>query len=445
VQREELGEYRSKTIEAEASPTPSDENLAARLRGDDEQEPARLDVRWLTNGKVYIRTTSWVGVARFSQLEVHILPKLAGGKLRVLRMLEYALGVRMLRRLPDDATLTAKGHDLLDLVCLLLAEETQALLRGGLLRDYRETDDTLPVLRGRLRYRDQYLRRFGQLDRLECHFDEYESNTPDNQLLAAGLEAARRHAKDRDVRFSAVRLGGLLQEACEPPTADADWYERTIRYTRRNAGYRPAHELAKLLLRQLAFDDLFNSSGDGVTAFMINMNTVFERFVIRLVAEAFAESETIQVSPHTRLKAVIRNDDTGLAHTAIDPDLVIEHQPTGVRVPLDVKYKLYDNKKVAVGDIYQTFLYAFALGNGELHRAGIIFPATAIVSGPTLSVRQLDGPTSAKIAVLGLDIPKTLDDLQSLGRPDLLATTRAAVEQLSGLGYASHCRVARRP
>lgn len=432
MQREDLSEYRTKTVTAAGPPSLADEQFAARLRGDEEREPSRLDVRWLVNGKIEIRSSSWVGVARFSNLEVHVLPKLAGGELRVLRMLEYALGVHMLRRLPDDA-IAAKGRDLLDLVCLLLVEETQALLRDGLLRDYREADDTLPVLRGRLRYRDQYLRRFGQLDRLECHFDEYDSDTPDNQLLAAGLDAARRHAKDRNVRFDAVRLSGLLQEACVPPTTDAEWYDRVIRYTRRNSRYRPAHELAKLLLRQLAFEDLFNSGPDGVTAFMINMNTVFERFVLRLVTDAFADAPTIHVSPHTRLKAVIRNDDTGRTHTTIDPDLVIEHEPTSVRVPLDVKYKLYDSEKVAVGDIYQTFLYAFALGKGELHRSGIIFPASSTVNGPTLSVRQLDGPTSAKIGVLGLEIPKTLDNLDGPGRTDLLATTRSAIEHLAGL------------
>jgi 5-methylcytosine-specific restriction enzyme subunit McrC len=437
MQREGLPEYRSRTIHAGAPPTSADERLAALLRGKDENEPARLDVRWLANGKVEIRTTSWVGVVRFSSLEVHVVPKLAGGELQVLRMLEYALGVRMLRRLQDVTTLAARGINLLDLVCLLLAEETQFLLRNGLLRDYREADDALPVLRGRLRYRDQYLRRFGQLDRLECHFDEYDSNTPDNQLLAAGLDAARRHAKDRDIRFTAGRLAGLLHEACEPPTADADWYERAIRYARRNATYRPAHELAKLLLRQLAFKDLFNSSVDGVTAFMINMNTVFERFVLRLVSEAFAESEAIRVSPHARIKAVIRNDETGRTYTTIDPDLVLEHERADVRVPIDVKYKLYDSKKLSVGDIYQTFLYAFALGRGGLHRCGIIFPATATINGPTLSVRQLDGPTSAKIAALGLDIPRTLEELHSARRPHLLSATRTAVEELAGFASAA--------
>jgi hypothetical protein len=47
----------------------------------------------------------------------------------------------------------------------------------------------------------------------ERHFDEYDSDTPENQLLAAGLDAARQHAKDRDVRFSAVRL----KSASHPP------------------------------------------------------------------------------------------------------------------------------------------------------------------------------------------------------------------------------------
>lgn len=86
----------------------------------------------------------------------------------------------------------------------------------------------------------------------------------------------------------------------------------------------------------------------------------------------------------------------------------------------------------------QTFLYASALGNGELHRSGIIFPASSTVNGPTLSARQLDGPTSAKIGVLGLDIPKTLDNLEGPDRADLLNATRSAIEHLAGLASAAH-------
>ena len=30
-------------------------------------------------------------------------------------------------------------------------------------------------------------------------------------------------------------------------------------------------------------------------------------------------------------------------------------------MPIDIKYKLYDIKKVSTADVYQTFLYAYAL------------------------------------------------------------------------------------
>lgn len=430
VPRVELGEYETCVVAAEP-PSPADDRLAERLgRGG---EAARLDVRWLTNGTVEIGAKSWVGVVRFSQIEIHVVPKLVGGTLRVLRMLEYALGVQMLRRLPVDRPLAATGHDLLDLVCLLLTEEAHALVRDGLLRDYRSTHDSLEVLRGRLRYREQYLRRFGQLDRLECQFDEYDSDIPENQLVAAALDAARHRVHDRDVRFSALRLLGLFSEACEPTTTDVDWYERTIHYGRRNDRYRPAHELAKLVLRGLAFDDMFDTSSGGVNAFLINMNVVFERFVLRLVGEALEASATLVALPHHRLASVIRNDDTGRTYTTIDPDLVIEDATTGERVPVDVKYKLYDSKKMATADIYQAFLYAFALGKGDLHRGGILFPAATSVTGPALSIRQLAGPVAARIVAIGLDIPWTLDALEGAEHEDLMARVRSAIGLLTGM------------
>lgn len=433
IQRLELGEHQTRTWPTDALPSAADERLAHRLAGDG-NEPARLDVRWLANGHVEVSATSWIGVVRFSGIEVHVFPKLVGGNLRVLRMLEYALGVRMLRRLPAQRPLAAEGDDLLDLVCLLLVEETQAVLRDGLLRDYREAEDDLSALRGRLRYRDQYFRRFGQLDRLECRYDEYDSNTPDNQLLAVALDAARRIAKERDIRFSALRLGGLLREACEPPSGDVEWYERAIHYSRRNSRYRSAHELAKLVLRNLAFHDMFNTTSGAVTAFMINMNTVFERFVLRLVGEALGGVSRIDALPHQRLRAVIRNDDTGRTYTSIDPDLVIADKEADERVPIDVKYKLYDTKKLAPADIYQTFMYAFALGKGGTQRAGVIFPASSTVSGPTLSIRPVAAvsTTAAKIMAAGLDVPRALDDLDGPARSGLLADVRSLVEHLTG-------------
>ncbi|MBB3086558.1 McrC family protein [Geodermatophilus sabuli] len=428
----ELSEYQRVLVGQQPRPTDADLRLAERLTRGGEQS-ARLDVRWLANGSVEVTASSWVGVVRFSCLEVVVAPKLAGGTLRVLRMFEYALGIRMLKRLPTERTLALDGLDLLDLLCLLLTEEAGALVRDGLLRDYQVTDGDLPVLRGRLRYRDQYLRRAGRVDRLECHFDDYHGDTPDNQLVAAGLSLARRRAKDADIRAAASRLGSIYAEVCEPTTVDAGWFEQRIRYDRRNARYRPAHELAKLVLRGLAFDDATTRSSVSVGAFLVDMNRVFERFVMRLVDEALAKSSALAVLPRRRFPALIRDEGTGRTYTAIEPDLIVEDRASGQRVPVDVKYKLYEARRIAVSDIYQTFLYAFTVGSAaEGRRAGIVFPAESSVLGPALSIGPTSGPRAATIATAGLDVPAALDALTGAGREALMAQVRALVEQLTG-------------
>ena len=431
LQSEDLEEYDHRRINA-ASPSEADRRLADQLLSNDLKP--RIAVRWLANGQVDIDTSSWVGVVRFSQLEIRVVPKLVGGSLRVLRMLDYARGIDMLGRLPATRPLPANGRDLFDLICLLLVEETNVLLRDGVLRNYRATDDSLEVMRGRLRYREQYLRRFGQLDRLECHFDEYDSDTPDNQLIAAALRLARRRAKESDIRFGALRLASMFGEVCDPPTNQADWYEQVITYNRRNERYRAAHELSKLVLRGVAFDDMYDTSAGNVTAFMLDMNTVFEGFVTRLVRDA-VQSSGLDVSAQARLRAVIRNDDTSRTYSTIKPDLVINEPWSGRSVPIDIKYKLYEDRKISTSDIYQAFLYAFALGHeASDRRAGVIYAAKTATSGPRLSIKPVEGPIAARIVGAGLDVATALDALASSARASFLEQVRRMVGELTGLG-----------
>ena len=212
----------------------------------------------------------------------------------------------------------------------LLVEETRALIRDGLIRDYRAVDDSLSVMRGRLRVREQFLRRYGSLHRLECSFDEYDGDIPENQLLSAALTVAARHVDDTDLKTDARRLAHTLANICEPKTRDADSYVRRIHYGRRNARYRPAHELAILVLRGLAIADLFDTSSGRITAFMLNMNTVFEEFVSRLVADSL-EGSGLEVSAKESLSAVIVDDDTGNTYSTLRPDLVVLNSLAGAR------------------------------------------------------------------------------------------------------------------
>ena len=84
-------------------------------------------------------------------------------------------------------------------------------------------------------------------------------------------------------------------------------------------------------------------------------------------------------------------------YSTITPDLVIEEAATGRSVPVDIKYKAYDVKKISTGDIYQTFLYAYALGDDPTERrAGILYPTTMPTYGALVGqAGQADRPQPA--------------------------------------------------
>ena len=427
----EITEYQSVRIDAD-KPSPDDLRLAEKLSAGGEIE-ARLDVRWLVGGQVEIKASSWVGVVRFSALTVRVVPKLVGGAFRVLRMIEYADGIDLLSHLPQDHRMPVDGNELFQLIVVAFVQEIKELVRDGLIRDYRTTDDSLNVLRGRLRIRDQFLHRYGSLHQLECRFDEYDGDIPENQLLALGLAAAATRIDNPGLRTDVRGLAGILAGTCDPPTRHLDWYERRIQYGRRNTRYRPAHALALLILNGLALSDVHSVTYQSVTAFMLDMNAVFERFVARLVATALAGT-TLRVSTQESFTAVVVDESTGRTYSTIRPDLVIVDRYSGQRVPVDIKYKLYEDKKIATGDIYQLFTYAYALGGTESTRnAGVLYAATSSKSAPSLRIKPQDGIYGACIRGAGLDVAGILDGLSSEVSPSPLSKIRETIHEITGL------------
>ena len=70
-----------------------DRDLARHLHADQ-----RLVVDELRTG-LRISATSWVGLVRFEVLEVSVIPKLAGGNLGLVQMIELTTGLSSLHRL----------------------------------------------------------------------------------------------------------------------------------------------------------------------------------------------------------------------------------------------------------------------------------------------------------------------------------------------------------
>ncbi|MBV5246742.1 McrC family protein [Mycolicibacterium sp. PAM1] len=431
MQTIDLVEYESRRVRT-AAPTSDDLILAERLAAAGDID-AHLEVRWLADGRIDVQASSWVGVVRFSSVEIRVVPKLVGGTLRVLQMIEYSEGVRLLAHLPPDQQLAVSGDDLFQLLVRVLVGESKLLIRDGLLRDYRPTEDTLAVMRGRLRMRDQFLKRYGSLHRLECNFDEYDGDIAENQLLAASLTAAASHVRASALRNETRMLAGVIGDICQPPTFDPDWYEQRIHYGRRNSRYEGAHKAALLVLRGLALNDLHSASRQGVNAFMVNMNVIFERFVSALVDQALSGTG-LRSTPQLSIRAIVVDESTNRTYSNIRPDLVITEVNSARSVPVDIKYKLYDTVKFSSADVYQLFTYAYALGAGaEEKMAGVIYASTTTTSGPALRIKGNTGIAAARLRGAGLDVAAALDNIASGDPTATYCRVRAMLRNITGL------------
>ncbi|MDY7103737.1 MAG: hypothetical protein S0880_21350 [Actinomycetota bacterium] len=428
VVRVDLPEW-STTQAVVAAPTAGDLALAARLA---EDAGGKLDLTWLHDGRLQVRSTSWVGTVRLSGATIRVVPKYVGEELGVLRMLEYSSGMRRLRRLPLERRLDASGAHLVDLIRRLFVEEVETLVLRGLINDYSEEEEALPVLRGSLKVREQVTRRFARLDALECRFDEFHGDVVANQLVAAGLSVARRLTTSAAIERSVRHLEAMVAEVCHAPTLDAGWYRERLVDNRRTEPYRAAHELALVLLDHAGLTDLYAERQLTSFAFLFDMNEIFEDFVTTLVGDGFAGTGWT-VAAQRRARGVIVDERTGRSYATLIPDLVLDG-PDGRSIPADVKYKRYDTAKLSSGDIYQTFVYSYALTAADADPlALLIYPSERSAARPQLAIDTPHGRT-ARIVGLGLPVPAVLDALSTGGaeKAEMLAGLRSQLLGLPG-------------
>jgi 5-methylcytosine-specific restriction enzyme subunit McrC len=132
-----------------------------------------------------------------------------------------------------------------------------------------------------------------------------------------------------------------------------------LTWTRRNVHYRPAIELAKLIVRGQMADVV---AGDvPVQGFTLLMHDVFERFVRVALRTAWGASESEMPDSWAGKGPVL--DQDGLV--SLEPDLGWVADGTW-RFVGDVKYKRDESGTGESSDIYQALAYAVATSLPEV-------------------------------------------------------------------------------
>lgn len=413
-------EYEPKRV-SDVKPSGGDIALA-----ESEELAKRVALRWLRGDELEVTAGPHVGVVSLECATIHVRPKLVGSELSVLQMVDYAAGLDSLRDLPMVQQL-GTGLNLRDLVCLLLTQECDRLLRHGLRRDYLRHEEALPVLRGRLLVDRQIMHRFGRLDRLETRYDERSTDLLDNRLCGAALQIAARSAHDRHVRGEARRLAADFTALCAAEHLDVRAAAERLTYDRTNEHYRNAHRWALMLLGGSSFSKLFSADGGTTHAFLIDMNALFEDFVAQLLRDAFAGTG-VNVRAQLPLTDAVREDSASYASIQPDIQLIWRAGTKTRRCSVDAKYKLYADRNVASADLYQSFVYAQAMGgSSETSTAFIVYPSDRDVSPKTVSLHHSDGETAARVTYVGVNVQRILSSVAD--HKVLLSQLRALIGQ----------------
>ena len=310
---------------------------------------AHIDVTPRGGDTYILRPSSLIGVLALGDLAIVVRPKIPID--RVMFMISYALDIGTWRQ--EDAPLVSDPN-LLEAMIPAFAHHTQRAIRRGLLQGYRSENDALHTVRGRIRFGDQIRRRFDIPLPIEVSFDDFTEDIEENRLLRTALHilgrmpvrspSARQSVRTLRPAFTAVELGSYRRGAVPE-----------IAYNRLNRHYRPAVELARLIIESSSLE-LRHGEVTGA-AFMIDMNAVFERFLRAALREALHLPE--RQWPEGERERRLTLDEAG--RVRLFPDLM--WRSGRMREPIfvgDAKYKRIVPSGWPNADIYQMLAYCTA-------------------------------------------------------------------------------------
>ncbi|TVT37866.1 hypothetical protein FNT36_22160 [Hymenobacter setariae] len=326
------------------------EHQRVRVTSDQQRRLLQLQEQhrasWFTAGYQSLQLSSYVGVIQLPGLTLEILPKAddpgrtANMTLRwrqvLLQMLQsvYELPVAV----PNAAQLADAPHAMLDLFIAAFVKAADKLLQQGLVKRYRTNESNRTALKGQLLFAQQLRVNLVHGERFFTRSQVYDVFHPLNSLLRMALVVAADVAHGAAL---AARARTLLLHWPELPTVSIP--ESMPVLGRKTVPYRPALELALLLLRQ--HSPALRGGSTEAVALLFDMNRLFEGYVTKQLRKAAGTKATVKAQNQQHFWGAVK----------VRPDIVVT---VGERsYVLDTKWKIPKNNRPAAADLQQLYAY----------------------------------------------------------------------------------------
>lgn len=340
----------------------------------------------LVLGRDRLVARQMVGMVAAKGCSLEILPKVdpdagesesdATVRARLVRMLDVALGLDL--DLGAEAAIDRQRDTLLDVLIGAFVTRLLAEVRRGLPRAYRQCEEDLPALRGRLDVTRQFTRNAVRPDRLACRFDQFEADTPLMRIMASAVVFLARHARSHETRRKLDELRYVLADIPIMPVNRLPW--GAVRIDRTNRRWEALFRLARLLLqRDWQATHHATKAPEGLTL-LFPMNDLFEKYIAVLLRRALADRGVGVIDQGGHLACLGAFTGTHLESGDVfrtKPDIIL-HRNGQTCAIIDTKWKrlaadpLERKHGVSQADVYQLMAYARLYPARELM---LLYPA----------------------------------------------------------------------
>jgi 5-methylcytosine-specific restriction enzyme subunit McrC len=376
-----------------------------------------------------IKATQFVGVMRVGDTTIQILPKIEFGQdsdpdkpedsqphrnaalsatHNLLYLLSYTQQLRIHEQ--DIAALGKQKSEWLELLTHLLASDLHRLMQHGLVHNYIQVEECLPVMRGRWLLERQLIRQPHIKHRFDVRYDEFSPDILLNQVFRYVVDFLKYQTRNKENHRLLVDLDEWLAPVHNPARLTSSKLGQ-VKFTRLNDRYIPAFNLARMFIENTT---MTLSAGKIMNfAFVFDMNLLFEEFVASFLQRhrqnIFPDGwGNLQFSIQSKGKSnylARRAPDNTLVFKLI-PDVVL-HNLSGIPLLiLDTKYTTLqpEQRKLGVseGDFYQMLAYLVRM---NCDHGLILYPQASLNRTSRQSFQIEDRSKRIQVATINLHQP----------------------------------------
>lgn len=319
-----------------------------------------------------IKTKSWVGVIKYKNLHLEILPKLISADVNndnkisedersiILKNLIFMLSYtkKLDIKTNDNAKLANEKNPFIEILIREFATSLFESLKRLTPKRYVRKEENLNYLKGKIKFSENIRYNCTNQAKFYCEYDEFSENNLLNQLFLFVSTCLYNISNNS---YNKKTLKFIINYYSDISFVRFDKFKaRKIKLTRNQELFKKSFNLAKMFVEQTSVD-LSKNKFENITL-VWDMNKLFEEFIFELIKRKIPECHA---SAQKTKRLLVRDRETR-RDTKVD---ILVQKP---EVIIDTKYKKFKNfEDISSADIYQVTTYCLL---HKYHRAILLYP-----------------------------------------------------------------------